>query len=532
MSTSNIHPDRMRIIETDVLVVGSGIAGVASALKAARMGCEVLLTSKVSMKSGNSVFAGGGWLLPSRDFSPEDYFRVVMEGGKQINNSGLIRVIAHKGETTLRGLEQMGIPLEKRSKRVWDVSMGTSSKYAGIVIMDRLLEHAKDQQITTLPWTLIIELLLEEGRLSGALGFSRKEGMVIISAKSVVLATGGAGAIYKRTDNHRRITGDGYCLALRVGLPLKDMEFVQFYPIALAEPPLPPIVIQGIIPEEARIIDSSGEDLIKKHGLRFNLRESLMEYRDQFTLILTRELERGAVYVDCRAVQEEKWNKYFLNILARLNPDFRYRPFSVAPVAHFFMGGIEIDQHARTEIPGIFAAGEVTSGVHGANREGGNALTEGLVFGEVAGESAAQYAMANSRGKLIWQTPRDRIAWKDHAQEEKNLLRKVQDLTWTHAGPIRDARSLQKGLLGVSEIEQRLEDLETMGRSIGLNEVRSGLLVSKAIMRASLERKESRGAFYREDFPERDDANWLKNIILRLDSTRNDFIVSHRPVGT
>jgi succinate dehydrogenase/fumarate reductase flavoprotein subunit len=526
----------MKTANTDVLVVGSGLAGVMAAMKATRVGCEVVLTSKVSLMSGNSIFAGGGLLAPSEDFTPDDYFRLVMEGGNQLNDPTLVRVLARRGEGVLRTLEKMGVSLEKRWKKYWYVRTGTSSRYPGVVLMDRLIRYLREHyieegRITALPSTCITELVLDDGRISGARGISRKEGTFVINAKSVVLATGGAGAIYKRNDNHGRITGDGYWLALMSGLPLRDMEFVQFYPIGLAEPSLGSVIIHNPIPEEAKFINAKGEDILGKYDLKSNVAEFAMESRDQFTMILTRELEKGTIYMDCTRVPAEKWERWFLNRLARINPEFRNRPFSIAPVAHFFMGGVEIDQHAQTEIPGLFAAGEVTAGVHGANREGGNALTECIVFGDIAGESGARYAMQVWQGKTEVNGFRGETLFQEDRKRERNFFREIQDLTWTCAGPIRDARFLEEGLSRISEMERRLAVLEAGGRSIGLNEVKSGLLVSKSIMRASLERRESRGAFFREDFPSTNDTEWLKNIVLKLDRERGDFLILHRPVG-
>lgn len=534
--SSAVDREGVRVIDTDVLVVGSGLAGIMAAMKAARMGCKVLLTSKVSMMSGNSMFAGGGFIAPSKDFSPDDYFRLVMEGGKQLNDVKLVRVIARSGEAMMGALREMNVPLEKRGKMYWYVKMGTSSKYPGVVMMDALIQYLKEtyikeHQITALPWVSIIELMLDNGYASGALGLSKKEGMLAINAKSVVLATGGGGGIYKRNDNHGRIVGDGYWLALEAGLPVQDMEFVQYYPIGLAEPSLGSVIIQNPIPREARIINSRGEDLSKKYDLKFTLNECTMEYRDEFTLILSRELEMGTIYMDCTEVPTGKWEKWFLNRLARINPEFRSRPFSIAPVVHFFMGGIEIDEYARTAIPGLFAAGEVTGGVHGANREGGNALTECIVFGDRAGESAARYVVGAPRRKIKEERVRHIFLGEDERERGKDLFKELQDLTWIHAGPIRDAKSLEEGLSRVSEIEKRLSGLERGGRYVGLKEVKGSLLVSKAIMRASLERKESRGAFFREDFPTRDDTNWLKNVVLKLDRETGNLLVSHRRIG-
>ncbi len=521
---------KVREIETDVLVVGSGAAGVMAALKAARMGCRVTLTSKTSQRGGNSALAAGVWIVPSADFPPEEYLSLVMEAGKQINDRKLVRIMAQRGEPMIRTIGEMGIPLERLGRSDWGVQMGRSTAVPGLVLMSALLQHIKDERVTALPWLSIIELLLDEGRVSRAIGVSRKQGRLVINTKSIVLATGGAGAIYRRHDNHRRIMGDGYWLALRIGLPLRDMEFVQFYPIAIAEPHLPPIILYEPFPEEVRAIDSEGQDVFKKHGLRFDLNESILTYRDQFTVILSREKERGKVYLDYTKVPTEIWKRPPLNRFARRIPDLRNRPVSIAPVVHFFMGGVEIDETAQTAVPGLFAAGEVTSGVHGANRVGGNALTECFVFGEIAGESAARYAMKVSRGRLNRNAAGESFPWKDETGQARELFLEIQDLTWTHAGPIRNAESLSEGLSRVSEAERRLSDLKAKGSSVELNEVRGSLLISKSIMRASLERKESRGAFYREDFPQRDDEKWLAHIRLRLDRETNDLVVSRQGI--
>jgi succinate dehydrogenase/fumarate reductase flavoprotein subunit len=308
------------------------------------------------------------------------------------------------------------------------------------------------------------------------------------------------------------------------------MEFIQCYPIGLAEPQLPSMIIYPPFPKEAKAIDSGGEDIIKKHGLKFDLNEAVVDHRDQSTLILTREMERGEVYLDCTGVPWEQWDRPPLNRLGRINPDFKKRPFSVAPIVHFFMGGVEIDEYTQTAIPGLFAAGEVTAGVHGANRVGGNALTECAVLGYMGGESAARYAMGARQAKVKPEGGWSRFPQKEETKGTGELFHEVQDLTWNHAGPIRSGKSLQQGLSRASEMEKRLAGLERTGKTLELNEIKGSLLVSKAIMRASLEREESRGAFYREDFPERDDDNWLKNILLKLDGETDDFIVSHRPV--
>jgi succinate dehydrogenase/fumarate reductase flavoprotein subunit len=520
----------VKVLETDVLVIGSGLAGVLAARKAARMGCQVLLTSKVALKSGNTIFAGGGWLVPRDRFSREDYIRHVMEGGKHLNDAGLVQVLAERAEPAVRSLMDLGAPLEKRGEKYWYVRSGMSSRYPGDIFMEVVLESIKDQGITPLPWVSIVDLLTEEGQASGALAFSNKEGPLAIGAKAIVLATGGGGNVYQRNDNHRAVGGDGYMLAVQLGLSLKDMEFVQFYPVALAEPGAPSVIFQPPIPKEATLQNSKGEDLFKKYGLTFTLAESVMEYRDQFTLVLIQETEKETVYLDCTGVPQENWNRFCLNQFAKINPVFRNRPFAVAPVVHFFMGGIEIDLQARTRIPGLFAAGEVTAGVHGANRMGGNALTECTVFGEIAGESAARYALSRPSVRRTVKKWPETYQFRTPKPEERNLFKEIQRITWSHAGPIRSGDSLRAGMKKISDIEGKVSALEASAKLSGRRNLKTALLLSKVILKASLERKESRGAFYRKDFPQTDDSQWLKHIVLKFDPETSDVTVTHQPV--
>jgi succinate dehydrogenase/fumarate reductase flavoprotein subunit len=516
--------------KTDVLVIGSGCAGVMAALRAARMGCQVTLASKRVLRAGNSTISLGAWLVPSADLSPDAYFDLVMEAGKHINEAKLVHVLAQRGEEVTERLRDLGFPLERMAETYWTVERRGARKAPGTLLMEALLERIKDDRISSLPWFHATELLVDEDRISGAVGFSRTGDWTGIEAKSVVLAAGGGGGIYGRHDNHPSITGDGYSLALRIGVSLRDMEFVQFYPLALAEPGLPPVVIDEPFPEEARLINDRGEDILGKHGFQVGMNEAAATSRDRFTLAISKERREGEVYMNYTGVPEGQRHDPPLVRLMRINPEFCQRPFAVAPVVHFFMGGVEINERAETSIPGFFAAGEVASGAHGANRIGGNALTECFVFGDIAGESAARYAMETVFRERRGQRDQANMAWRDRTGKGRGLFRELQDLMWSHAGPIRSGGSLREGLGGVSRMENRLVDLAANAASAELNEVRGGLLVAKAIMRAALEREESRGAHYREDFPCRDDENWLKNITLALHRETGDLTISSRPV--
>ena len=522
----------MKEIKTDVLVIGSGVAGIMAALTAARMGCQVTLVSKLSLRSGNSAISMGAWIVPSEELPPERYTDLIMDTGKEINNRQLVEVIAERGDHITRQLRGMGLPLVRLADRYWTVDTKDSRKGPGMALVDGLLEHIRDERITAVAWISILNVVVDGGRASGAIALSKMGGPVGIAARSVILATGGGGSIYKRNDNHGRMLGDGYWLALESGLSLRDMEFVQFHPLVLSEPRLSAIILDEPFPREVRVINAKGEDIVAKYGLPADLNETASSCRDQLTIALSREKKKGDVFLDYRGVPEDRWQHPPLNRIQRMNPDFRIRPISVAPAVHFFMGGVEIDVHAQTTVPGLFAAGEVTSGVHGANRLGGNALAECLVFGEVAGESAARHALESRSWKPRVHWKKADLSWRDETGRAGTLFQEVQDLVWTHGGPIRNGESLREGLARAATMEAQLVELEPEKGSVEHKAVAGSLLVSKAIMRAGLEREESRGAHYREDFPDRDDTVWLKNTVLRLDRETRDLVVSHGDLPT
>ena len=342
------------------------------------------------------------------------------------------------------------------------------------------------------------------------------------------------------TTNHYGATADGLIIAYRAGARLRDMDSCQYHPSGSIYPRQ---IYGRLCTEKFR---SVGAQPVNRHGELFvhpleprNVEASMFikECYENDNGVETPGGLRG-VWIDVPILElihgEGYVSTHFgaeYRAMKRFDIDISEEPILVYPTIHFQNGGIDINDRAETTVPGLFAAGEVTGGVHGANREGGNALTECIVFGDIAGESAARYAVGAPRGKIREERFRHIFLGEDERQRGKNLFKEVQDLTSAHAGPIRDAKSLEEGLSRVSEIEKQLSGLEKGGKSVGLNEVKGSLLVSKAIMRASLEREESRGAFYREDFPTRDDTNWLKNILLKLDRETGDFVVSHRRIG-
>ena len=257
------------------------------------------------------------------------------------------------------------------------------------------------------------DLLIEEGKAVGALGFDFHRGKFLgLGAKAIILANGGGGALYQRHDNPVRITGDGYALAFHAGCQLRDMEFVQFIPPGVAEPGKPTILIAPSLCDAGRVINSLGEDILNKYQI--TEKPVAVRSRDLFSqAIFMEEAEGREVFLDLRAVSEEEWPRdnmaHSQRDLLMRNFSCSQKPIRISPMCHHFMGGVVADPKGMTEIPGLFAAGEVVGGVHGANRMGGNALDEVLVFGHRAGEAAAEWAGERVRKKGTETLIQDRL---------------------------------------------------------------------------------------------------------------------------
>jgi succinate dehydrogenase/fumarate reductase flavoprotein subunit len=391
---------------------------------------------------------------------------------------------------------------------------------------------------------VVFDLIVEEGEVRGAFGFLKDGRPCLIQSKSVILTAGGAGAIYRRNDNQKSILGDGYALALRAGLPLLDIEFVQFYPFVLAEPRLSTFILLPPYPKEIRLFNEKGEDLFEKLGIGRDLNKAIITERDRVSLALYEASQKGDVYFDLTQIPRQKWEQYPLNFLKKSKFPFHDRPFLISPAVHFFMGGIEIDERGRTALPGLFAAGEVTWGNHGANRLGGNALTECAVFGTMGGLSAAEHAQQKGFGEgatnLLSEISMKRWERKaSHYLKRKrgpfdppeDLLKNLKDLAWRYAGPVREEGLMKEGLVQLASLEKKIERIypATLKDLFKKRDLENATLVLKIILQGSLLRMESRGSFFRRDFPSQDDQNWMKNTCYRL--VKGELEISYRPVN-
>ena len=448
----------METLTTDVLVIGSGLAGLLSALEAEKAGLRVLVVGKFAIGMGtNTSLANGAFTVSNSHFSKEDHLRATLESGKGLNDAGRVRTLVEKGPDAIRKLEDYGVPvLEKRMGYLVARPEG-SSQLPGCLLIKPLVARLKDGSIKLLPGLIVFDLVVEEGEVQGAFGFLNDGKPCLIHSKVVILSTGGAGAIYRRNDNQRSILGDGYALALRAGLPALDLELVQFYPLVLGEPRLSCFLLYPPYPKEVRLLDEKGEDLLEEFNMGRDLNQAVIRERDRFSIALYLASQRGDVFFDLTQVPREEWERYPLNFLRKSKFPFQERAFLVSPAVHFFMGGVEVDENGKTSLPGLFAAGEVVWGAHGANRLGGNALTEGAVFGMIGGQSAAEYALQKgpdpgsspsfSEGFMVkWDRKVQSYLRKRRGTFDppRYLLKELKDLAWRYAGPERAEESLKE----------------------------------------------------------------------------------------
>jgi len=516
-------------IACDVLVIGGGGAGLRAAIEARQAGASVVLVSKSQVGLGNNTalskatFPAAG-LGDTRD-SPEVHIRDTVEAGCFINDLRLTERMARKVVEEVSFLERYGVSFQKKGgKVVTDYVPGhTYSRHVmgenrrGTNFTLPLKEYASRIGVRFAE-RVFITRLLTQGKVVGAAGIDRGGRILVFPARTVVLATGGFGQIYLHTTNAAGITGDGLALAFHLGVPLRDMEFVQFYPTAIRGIRLFSYEVFVFL-YGALLKNSHGEDVAEKYGLR----KSMVMTRDRLAQAIMREIlegrdVEGGVVMDLGPVPEDipLQHRHMLPTEAISGR----REFVVFPTAHFTMGGIVVDEEARTSVPGLFVCGEVSGGAHGANRLAGNALAEVFTMGRVAGENAALLALETSPEKP---DPAEVAAEKKRlesllGEREGNLgelLRSLKEVAWYQAGIIRHRADLEEAVEKIKGIrllarEVRAPDIKGLVTRLELDNM---LLVAEMVSRAALERSESRGAHYRDDYPG-EDPNWCASLFV------------------
>jgi succinate dehydrogenase / fumarate reductase flavoprotein subunit len=533
-------------VETDVLVIGAGGAGLRGAIAAAESGAKVLVVCKSLLGKAHTVMAEGGVAAAMHNVAYQDnwevHFADTMKGGKLLNDWRMAELHAKESPDRVLELERWGAVFDRTWQgRIHQRPFGAHTYPRLAHIGDRtgleLLRTLQDRAVHTAGVDVHMEvtvfrLLKSAGRIAGALAYRRKDGSLILyRCAALLLATGGAGKMYRVTSNSWESTGDGTALAYDAGAQLRDMEMVQFHPTGMVWP----AGVRGILVTEG--VRGEGGVLRNKDGERF-----MERYDHERMELSSRDIVARAINSEVNAGRGSPHGGVFLDITHR-PPDYIKRklpsmyeqflklakvditrqPMEVAPTIHYIMGGIRVDaETGATTVPGLYAAGEVAAGLHGANRLGGNSLSDLLVFGKRAGDGAAARAKKNARSAKAKLDPRevdDAITAlmapleRPAGENPYHLQMEIQETMSKHAPIVRDAAGMEEGLERIVELGARVSGCGTGGsRSLAFNpgwhtaaDLHSMLVNAEALLRSALERKESRGAHARSDYPKLDD---------------------------
>lgn len=537
--------------EHDVLIIGAGGAGLRAAIEALGRGARVGVVCKSLLGKAHTVMAEGGIAAAMANVDTADdwrtHFRDTMRGGKFLNNWRMAQIHAHESPDRVRELEQWGALFDRTSsgdilqrafgghtfKRLCHVGDRT-----GLEMIRTLQDRGVHLGIDVFMECAITKLLKDGDRVSGALGYWRETGrFVVFKAKAIVVATGGIGKAWRITSNSWEYTGDGMALAYEAGAELMDMEFVQFHPTGMVWPP----GVQGILVTEA--VRGEGGILRNKNGERF-----MERYDPEKMELSTRDVVARAIYTEAREGRGTEHGGAYLDISHKpadyvkkklpsmyhqfrelADVDITQGPMEVGPTCHYMMGGIRVDaETAQSTVPGLFAAGEAAAGLHGANRLGGNSLSDLLVFGRRAGAAAAEHANrvepAEVEAEQVLRATQELLAPFETATGESpyQIHRELEDTMQNHVGIFRVEEDLKRGLNELDLLNARAARVKVEGSRLFnpgwhlARDLKSMLTVAKAVALSAVARKESRGAHSRIDYPNYDDA-WAKqhNIVIR-----------------
>jgi succinate dehydrogenase / fumarate reductase flavoprotein subunit len=545
--------------EHDVLIIGAGGAGLRAAIEALAQGVSVGVVCKSLLGKAHTVMAEGGIAAAMANVDASDdwraHFRDTMRGGKFLNSWRMAQLHAQEAPARVRELEQWGALFDRTEngeilqrafgghtyKRLCHVGDRT-----GLEMIRTLQDRGVHLGIDVYMECTITRLLKEDDRIAGAFGYWREQGrFVLFKAKSVIIATGGIGKIWKITSNSWEYTADGMALAYDAGADLVDMEFVQFHPTGMVWPP----GVQGILVTEA--VRGEGGILRNKDGERF------MERYDPKKLELsTRDVVARSIYTEVREGRGTEHGGAFLDIshkpadyvkrklpsmyhqfLELADVDITEDPMEVGPTCHYMMGGIRVDaETAQASIPGLFAAGEAAAGLHGANRLGGNSLSDLLVFGRRAGLAAAEYAKQTAAPTIdssqVQDAERQMLAPFERTGGDSPyaIHEALQNMMQGLVGIFRNEEDLRRALSEIGKLQERAACVRVEGSRLFnpgwhlARDLQSMLTIAEAVTRSALARRESRGAHSRIDFPSLD-AAWGKkhNVVGKKAGTMTIF---------
>jgi succinate dehydrogenase / fumarate reductase flavoprotein subunit len=575
--------------EFDVLVIGAGGAGLRAAIEASAAGVKVGLICKSLLGKAHTVMAEGGMAAAMGNVDDRDNWRVhfadTMRGGQYVNNWRMAELHAKEAPARVHELEAWGAVFDRtKDGKILQRNFG-GHRYprlahvgdrTGLELIRTLQDHGIHQGIAVHMEHTVVTLLKDGDRVVGAFGYDRERGRFkIFKAKAVVIATGGIGRAYKITSNSWEYTGDGQSLAYHAGAELMDMEFVQFHPTGMIWPPS----VMGLLVTEA--VRGEGGVLRNKDGKRFMFDDIPDNYktqtssdpeegwrytqgdknakrppelltRDHVARCINREVKagrgspHGGVFLDIAWIKEKipnaaehikkKLPSMYHQFKQLADLDITKEPMEIGPTTHYIMGGIRVNGDSQmSNVPGLFAAGEAAAGLHGANRLGGNSLSDLIVFGKRAGEFAAKFAKEHGAGQIndaqVEEAaskalePFDRAASTGGSAEGPyQVQHDLQEMMQELVGIVRREDEMARALDGIGKLSERAGRVAVYGHreyNPGWHtaiDLKNLMTVSEAITRSAIERKESRGGHFREDFPNKDAAAGKVNVVVRKNS--------------
>ena len=536
---------KIKTISTDVLIIGSGGAGSRAAIEVDDAGLKAIIVSKgLSFRSGCTGMAEGGYnavfKTVDKDDSIEAHFNDTLKGGSYLNDKKLVEILVNESPKRLIELENFGALFDRQESGEIDQRPFGGQTYrrtcyqgdrTGAELLNALKEEIIKRDIECIEEVMITSLITDDDEVIGATGLNlRDSSLIYFKAKSVVLASGGAGQLYPVTSNTFQKNGDGFAIAYRAGANLVDMEQIQFHPTGMVAPESKKgvLVTEAVRAEGGKLINKDGERFMSKYAPeKMELATRDVVARSIYQEIIEgRGTEKGGVYLDISHLDDDYIDEKLETMVLQfenVGVDIKHGPIEVAPTAHHFMGGLKINEDGSTSLKNLFGAGEVCGGVHGANRLGGNALADTQVFGKISGASAAKAAKESEL-----KTNEEQV--KEEASRIEGLIKKgsikpqefknnIKKLMWEKVAIVREEKTLNEALKQLQEMQNDLSELDVGDNKQYNVDLMTALEVINMVeiciltVKSAILRRESRGAHFRSDFPETRD-EWKKSIVL------------------
>ncbi len=537
------------MLKHDVVIVGAGLAGLRACVELRKKGIDAIIVSKVYPTRSHSGAAQGGVNAAfDENDSWESHFFDTVKGSDYLGDQDAIEILTSEAPANILELQRMGVVFNRNDlggiaqRPFGGQSFPRSCYYAdavGHMMLHGLFDNVLKYKTKILYEYFVTSLVADNGKISGVVAYDIKTGKFEgIAAKAVLFATGGYGQVYSSNTNALINTGDGMAVSIKAGVPLMDMEFVQFHPTTLKSTGI--LVTEGARGEGAYLLNSLGVRFMSKYAPKaMELAPRDVVARAEQTEINEGRGVDGAILLDVRHLGKERIMERLPQIM-QLSIDFEgvnpiYEPIPIRPGMHYSMGGIKTNYNGRTAIEGYYSAGESACvSVHGANRLGGNSLLDTVVFGRRAGIDIAEYlkdaAFTKFDESLI---KRDEEIFeklkKSNGKERHGLLKaELQEEMRANVGVFREEKAMKKAVKKIEELKERAKNIGVDDKSKLFNtdiveafEFSNILLIAEVIANGAILRKESRGAHYRNDYPERDDENWLKHTLATLGDNGN-----------